>query len=79
MGDAILNLPDVENCMGEYRVEYDKSPKTDYQKVMRIKSRNVYNHVYRCTSERNLNVFKALKLGQWNKNLPQEIKDLLPF
>jgi len=79
IGDAILDLPEIDNCSGSEEMDYTKQPTSKYQKLMRQGSSRVYNHVSRCTNERDIRAFKALKEGQKYKDLPQEIKDSLPF
>lgn len=79
VGEAILDLPEIKNCRGAEEMEYVKDPRNDYQVKMRMNSKQAYNHVSRCTNNRDLRAFKALKQGQVYKDLPQEIKDSLPF
>lgn len=79
LGSAILDLPEIDNGCGDEEMGYTKKPETKYQQIMRQYSKKVRNHVSRRTNERDLKAFKALKEGQIYRDLPQNIKDSLPY
>lgn len=43
--EAISDLPSLEDSLGENIMEYEVKPQSEYQKLMRINSKYIYNHV----------------------------------
>ena len=43
--DAVSDLPTLENDLGADEMEYTQAPNTEYQKLMRVKSTKLHNHV----------------------------------
>ena len=70
--DAISDLPSLSS--GENSTTYSSKPKNDFQKIMRMNSKEVYNHF---TTPHNLDVIERIKLikpGDNFESLPDELK-----
>lgn len=73
VGDAISDLPDVDNGEGsEDLVPYDKSPTSEYQLLMRRGSRGVTNHVSMHHTARLVERFKRIPRGGSILSVPRE-------
>jgi len=70
--EAISDLPLINAGEGEEKQKYTKSAKNKYQKIMRTRSNNVYNHVAMRHTERIIERFKQIKWGQSVKDVPFE-------
>lgn len=70
--DAISDLPSLSS--GENSNKYSSKPKNDFQEIMRINTKEVYNHF---TTPHNLDVIERIKLikpGENFESLPEELK-----
>lgn len=70
--DAIYDLPFIHSGEGTEVCEYDKSPTTPYQKLMREGSALLYNHVATAHSEVALRRLSMIPKGAGREVLPQE-------
>ncbi len=62
--DALSDLPTLENGEGEEAIEYSKNATTDYQKLMRKKTRTLVDHVARNLKPKQYARVRALKPGE---------------
>lgn len=69
---ALSDLPSLEDEIGQEVMEYRTEPRNDYQKLMRKRSREVYNHIAACHSERVKKIISLVPDGGNYKDLPEE-------
>jgi DNA (cytosine-5)-methyltransferase 1 len=62
--EAIMDLPQIHAGEGDEGLKYQTPPANDYQKLMRKKSKFVYNHVAMKHTQRLIDRFSAIKSGQ---------------
>lgn len=62
--EAISDLPQIESGQGSDVQEYPKEPQNDYQRLMRINSKYVLNHISMKHTPRLIARFAAIKPGQ---------------
>jgi DNA (cytosine-5)-methyltransferase 1 len=87
VGEAIGDLPELEpvslplkrKSTAPKQIDspkvYKFSPKSDYQKLMRIKSYDtVMNHMCRSHNDKDLHIFSIMPQGGIYKNIPDELK-----
>lgn len=70
--DAISDLPSLSS--GENSTKYRSKPQNDFQKIMRMNCKEVFNHF---TTPHNLDVIERIKLikpGENFESLPEELK-----
>lgn len=72
--DAINDLPELENGQGNLEMKYDKSPKNDFQKLMRTGNSTLFDHITRELKGLQLERIKSIKAGQGIKDLPESIR-----
>jgi len=77
--EAIGDLPEIEAGGGAETMNYTKDPFSEYQRWARNSSPNVYNHVARPHTSRDLKCFAHMTEGMWWKDLPAEIKQEYGF
>lgn len=70
--DAIYDLPFIDSGMGEEVSYYDKEPFSDYQRLMRKNSKELYNHVATKHNEVALKRLKMIPKGAGKEALPLE-------
>lgn len=70
--EAIYDLPFLESGEGEFFLEYDKKPLSEYQKKLRKNSKGIYNH--QSTKHSNLAIerLKLIPKGKGKEVLPVE-------
>jgi DNA (cytosine-5)-methyltransferase 1 len=73
--DAIGDLPPLAAREGAEEMEYICLPQTAYQKLMRCKSKALFNHVAGALSKQNLERMKHIRPGGSWREIPH---DLLP-
>lgn len=74
VGDAISDLPLLGDAPGSLVSKYTTPPKTDYQKRMRKKTVNLYNHENSKHSEKTIKMLKMIDEGRNAKSLPEPWK-----
>lgn len=74
--DAIADLPTLEQGEGENPCEYNKTPETEYQQLMRQSSSLLYDHIARSLTEAQLERVKHLEpgKGQGVEALPEHLR-----
>ncbi len=72
--DAIGDLPALQAGEGTNPMGYDHDPSTEYQRVMRGRARELYDHVARPLRPKQLARLKAISAGQGAKHLPAHLK-----
>ena len=78
--DAIGDLPKIYDGCREDELPYSKnSDLTHYQKMMRNSNGLVRNNICRMSNDRAKKVFPHMKQGSKYMDLPEGIRDILPF
>lgn len=72
--DAIGDLPSLKQGEGRSPTDYDKEPRTDYQRLMRARSERLFDHVARPLQPKQLERLAALKPGEGAKHLPRHLQ-----
>lgn len=72
--DAIFDLPFIRSGEGAFKMNYDKTSLTEYQKVMRGNSKYIFNHISSKHDPKVINIMKMIKEGKGMKDLPQKYK-----
>ena len=72
LNDAISDLPKINTGEGEPIQKYLSKPKNSYQKIMRKKSRHITNHIPMRHTQRLIERFKVIKIGQSLSDVPAE-------
>ncbi len=70
--EAIYDLPFIESGQGKDFYEYSAKPLSDYQRLMRGKSKGVYNHFSTKHSKLALERLALIPKGKGKEVLPQE-------
>lgn len=76
---ALSDLPPLENELGGEVSEYYTAPQNDYQRLMRVRSKKVYNHVAAAHSERVKKIISMVPDGCNYKSLPKEYQNTRNF
>ena len=76
---AIDDLPDLEFDFGANKLEYNKKPKTDYQKKMRKDAKILFNHVGTKHTKHVIDVISQVPEGGNHKDLPPGVGDSRKF
>lgn len=71
--DAISDLPPRKIQAGEEEQDYTNQPKSDYQKLMRVGSAKLYNHVAPFLSDINLERLKFIEQGGSWRDIPVQL------
>jgi DNA (cytosine-5)-methyltransferase 1 len=71
--DAIGDLPPLEVREGTEEMEYISSPTTPYQKLIRGRSKRLFNHVAGALSKQNLERLKHIRPGGSWREIPYEL------
>jgi hypothetical protein len=76
---ALSDLPPLETSFGSEKMMYETEAQNDYQKLMRLKSKYVYNHVAAKHSEKVKHIISLVPAGGNYKDLPEELKNSRNF
>lgn len=76
---ALSDLPPLIDVLGNDISNYETEPTNDYQKLMRIYSNNVRNHIAAAHTERVKKIISLVPDGGNYKNLPDEYKNSRNF
>lgn len=71
--DAIGDLPALEGIYGEEVQDYECEPLTEYQRIMRLNSKKIYNHIGSIHEEKTVALLKLIPEGKNYKALPPEL------
>lgn len=77
--DAISDLPSLDGILGDEIQQYDVEAKTDYQKIMRKNSTEIYNHIGTIHSEKTVKLISMVPEGKNYKALPEEYSSLFKY
>lgn len=77
--DAIGDLPDLVSNHGSEKLEYDKKPFSNYQKMMRNGNKVLKNHLGTQHTEHVINVISQVPEGGNHKDLPLGVGDSRKF
>ena len=77
--DAISDLPSLEGHFGANKMNYDASPKTKYQKMMRVGSHTLINHLGTKHTDHVIDVISQVPEGGNHKDLPAGVGDSRKF
>ena len=69
---ALSDLPPLTDELGTEEQDYYTAPTNAYQKLMRINSKKVYNHIAANHSERVKKIISMVPAGGNYKDLPEE-------
>ena len=78
-GEAISDLPSLENTLGENIAEYSTAAKSDYQRMMRHGSKHLYNHVGTAHTDEVKWVISQVPEGGNYKDLPKGVGESRKF
>lgn len=78
-GEAISDLPSLENASGEEGVSYIDKPKSNYQKEMRKNSKKIFNHIGTKHTDLVIDVISQVPEGGNHKDLPKGVGDSRKF
>jgi len=70
--EAIYDLPFIDSGQGEKFYDYEKSAKSKYQKLLRKKSKGIYNHISTNHSTIAIERLKLIPKGKGKEVLPAE-------
>ena len=76
---ALDDLPPLEETIGEEVMDYIKKPNNEYQKLLRINSTKVYNHIAARHSKRIKDIISLVPDGGNYKDLPEEFRSTRKF
>ena len=76
---AISDLPTLEYGLGEDESDYLTPHQNDYQKIMRMHSEKVYNHIAANHSDRVKEIIALVPDGGNYKDLPEELRETRKF
>ena len=79
VGDAISDLPLLDDHPGEEIMEYSSTPRTEYQKEMRKYSSKLCNHTASNHTEQTKRVIALVPEGGNWTNLPKEYQNIRSF
>lgn len=77
--DAIGDLPALINVYGEEVQDYECSPLTDYQALMRKNSKKIYNHIGSIHEPKTVEMLKMIPEGKNYKALPPELSSKFKY
>jgi DNA (cytosine-5)-methyltransferase 1 len=77
--DAISDLPLLENKMGTEEMSYPTGPKSEYQRMIRIGSDKIYNHVATQHQEQTKRIISLVPQGKNYKSLPKSLQKIRNF
>ena len=77
--DAIGDLPALINIYGEEVQDYECSPLTDYQALMRKNSKKIYNHIGSIHESKTVEMLKMIPEGKNYKALPPELSSKFKY
>lgn len=78
-GEAISDLPSLENNLGENVSEYTKPAQSAYQEIMRKNSKHLYNHVGTAHTDEVKWVISQVPEGGNYKDLPEGVGNSRKF
>ncbi len=70
--DAISDLPQIDSGCGVEAQLYSTKPNNSYQKLMRVKSKSIFNHIAMRHTNRLIQRFKQISYGQSVKDVSAE-------
>lgn len=73
-GDALSDLPLLEECLGSQVEDYLFPPINTYQSLMRANSKKIYNHQAVDHKEQTKNIIALVPDGGNYKDLPEELR-----
>ena len=77
--EAIDDLPSLENSIGEEITEYNNSPRTTYEKVMRGNSNKLYNHVGTKHEQKTIDLISLVPEGKNYRSLPDPYNTMFKY
>ena len=77
--DAIGDLPALINIYGEEIQDYECSPLTDYQALMRKNSTKIYNHIGSIHEPKTIEMLKMIPEGKNYRALPPELSSRFKY
>lgn len=74
--DSISDLPEINGREGQFEMDYTKKSENDYQTMMRISSKKVYNHISMKHSKRMIERFESMSWGESSANVAEHLRPL---
>ncbi len=71
---AISDLPALKNQSGAMELDYKNGPNSDYQRIMRMNSKKLYNHWRVEHKEKTIEIIKLVPDGGNYKTLPKHLQ-----
>jgi DNA (cytosine-5)-methyltransferase 1 len=79
VGEAISDLPLLEDSMGTEEMDYSIAPQSDFQKFVRMNSDKIYNHTVSNHSEQTKKVISFVPEGCNWKSLPAKYQNIRSY
>lgn len=79
VGDAISDLPFLDNDFGEENTKHKNKPKSKYQEFMRSKTDKLLNHTKSQHSDQTIKVINLVPEGGNWKDLPSEYQNIRSY
>lgn len=79
VGDAISDLPLLDDWKGEEVMDYQKKPESEYQEDMRSKSKKLYNHTASNHTEQTKKVIALVPEGCNWTSLPKKYQNIRSY
>lgn len=76
---ALSDLPELVDTLGQEEQDYKTTPQNEYQRLMRLHSDKVYNHIAANHSERVRKIIAMVPAGGNYKDLPEEYRHTRNF
>ncbi|OCY13310.1 MAG: hypothetical protein BEV12_24235 [Microcystis aeruginosa CACIAM 03] len=79
VGDALSDLPEIEDGSRHDHLPYSSGPSSVYQNRIRNIGGSVGNNICRMSNERAKKIFGYMQQGDRYMDLPPEVRKILPF
>lgn len=76
---ALSDLPPLEDSLGTQEMDYETEAQNEYQKLMRVNSDKVHNHIAANHSDRVKKIISMVPAGGNYKDLPEEYRNTRNF
>ena len=77
--EAIGDLPALIDIYGDEVQEYPSEPQTEYQRVMRSRSKKIYNHIGTIHDAKTKKMISLVPEGKNYKSLPEKYRKLYKY
>lgn len=77
--EAIGDLPSLEGILGDEIQKYPTAPMSEYQKIMRLHSKNIQNHIGTIHDPKTLKFIAMVPEGKNYRALPEKYKGIYKY